>query len=443
MDMTSLSLLETQSANLVASIRSLVVHCQSQGISGEFQETSTTFSSSGGLTDVYRMRKTILDQLANIQSSLQTPPDFLRQLATQNQLLACLRWLGDFQVLAFIPLIGSVATRDVADLSGTPEAQLTRVIHMMSTAGFLQQPQPGHVGHTALSTSFVKNPSLLDASLFLSETAGPSALQMSAATQRFGMSDRMDETAYNIAFSDPAAFANVYMQRPRLQRQWRAYLRYAGGDFETDLLDVLCRYNWDSLDNATVVEVGSITTATAVALAAVHPALQFVVQMSNPLVNHHQWDPAKYIQSTRSGSSITIQQRAPGALQTVVDAAVYVIHLHIASLAAPSAEVPGRIVAELRANIGVLRSNRRASLLLVTSPLLRVDGGPDVQATARLRDLTQWQLTNGRGMDIDELFELLSGMADSMGRLIVVNRYSAPNNSLLVFEVRYQLHAER
>ncbi|RYC54169.1 hypothetical protein CHU98_g12036, partial [Xylaria longipes] len=68
---------------------------------------------------------------------------------------------------------------------------------------------------------------------------------------------------------------------------------------------------------------------------------------------------------------------------------------------------------------------------------------PDVQATARLRDLSQWQLANGRGMDMDEFFELLSGMGDSMGRFIIVNQYSAPNGALVVHEVRFQLHVER
>ncbi|RYC56966.1 hypothetical protein CHU98_g9229, partial [Xylaria longipes] len=335
--MTSLSLLETQGASLAATIERLVVYCRNQGISGEYPGTSPDglmsqpLPLSSSLSEAYRIRKSILGQLAKIQSLLQQPADFLQHLATQNQLLACLRWLGDFQVLAFIPLEGSIATRDVADLSGTPETQLTRVIHMMSTAGFLHQPQPGHVAHTSLSIPFVTNPSLLDASLFLSETAALSAFQMSAATQRFGMSDRRDETAYNLAFSTPAAFANVYMQRPRLQRQWRAYLRFGAGDFEMDLLDILSRYNWNGLGNATVVEVGSFSTATATALATWYPSLHFVVQMSDPLANGHQGHLAKYNQGLRPGSRITVQQRAPGALQTVIDAAIYIIHLHIAS----------------------------------------------------------------------------------------------------------------
>ncbi|KAI1267867.1 hypothetical protein F5Y18DRAFT_415420 [Xylariaceae sp. FL1019] len=408
-------------------------------ISGLGTGSSSALSSS--INDGHRLQKTILGQLAQLQSHLQQPADFLQHLAIQNQLLSCLRWLGDFQVLALVPQTGSIAIRDVADLSGTPEPQLVRIIHMMSTAGFLHQPQSGHVAHTALSAPFATNPSLLDASLFLSETAGPSALQMSTATQRFGLSNRMDETAYNMASGNPAAFTHAYLQRPRLQRQWRAYLRLGFGDFEMELSDMMSRYDWDSLGKATVVEVGALSAATALELTSLHPNLDFIVQMCDPIGNGHQFDSTKLNSNKRPGSRIAVHPRAPGALQTVDDAAVYVVHVHTAPFGAPWAEVPARIVAELRANIGVIRVNRRATLLLVTSPAQRTDGAAmNVEATGRLRDLSLWQLANGRGVEMEELAQILSGMADGIGRLVLVNRYSAPNNSLVVFEMRYQLH---
>ncbi|KAI0145388.1 hypothetical protein GGR57DRAFT_480574 [Xylariaceae sp. FL1272] len=435
-----LSLLETQASSLVASLQSLVQFCHNSDSFMNGLSTDSGSASPNTINDGHRLQKTILGQLAQLQSHLQQPADFLQHLAIQNQLLACLRWLGDFQVLVLVPQTGSIAIRDVADLSGTPEPQLARIVHMMSTAGFLHQPQSGQVAHTALSAPFATNPSLLDASLFLSETAGPSALQMSTATQRFGLSTRMDETAYNMASGNPAALTHIYLQRPRLQRQWRAYLRLGFGDFDMELSDMMSRYDWDSLGKATVVEVGAISAATAMELTSLHPKLDFIVQMCDPVSNGQQCD-AKCTPNKRPGSRIAVHQRAPGALQTVDDAAVYIMHVHTTPFSAPWAEVPARIVAELRANIGVMRVNRRATLLLVTSPTRRTDGAAmNVEATGRLRDLSLWQLANGRGVEMEELAQILSGMADGMGRLVLVNRYSAPNNSLVVFEMRYQLH---
>jgi AraC-like DNA-binding protein len=163
-------------------------------------------------------------------------------------------------VLACIPLFGSVPLKDVADLAGVPVTQLCRVVRMTATAGFLQVLQPDHVAHTALSAPFVTKPSYLDAAMFLSGTAAPAALQMAAATQRFGHSQRPNESAYNVAFNTSATFASACEQRPKLQRQWPAYLRYGTGDVGDCVTDILAAYlDPLRLGNATVVEVNPYT----------------------------------------------------------------------------------------------------------------------------------------------------------------------------------------
>lgn len=99
--------------------------------------------------------------------------------------------------------------------------------------------------------------------MFLSDTAAPVALQMAVATQRFGDSQRPDESAYNIAFNTSATFASACAQRPKLQRQWPTYLRYATGDVDASVTDILTRLDWLSLGNALVVDV-SLSTLDAV-----------------------------------------------------------------------------------------------------------------------------------------------------------------------------------
>lgn len=162
-------------------------------------------------------------------------------------------------MLACIPLNGSVSCKDVADLAGVPETQLCRIVRMTATAGFLCEPLPGRIAHSPLSAPFVTKPSLLDAAMFLSETAAPAALQMAMATQRFGNSQRPNESAYNVAFNTSTTFANTCEQRPKLQRQWPAYLRYGTGEADANLTDILTRLDWLSLGRASVVEVSFLT----------------------------------------------------------------------------------------------------------------------------------------------------------------------------------------
>jgi hypothetical protein len=151
-------------------------------------------------------------------------------------------------VLACIPLGHGVPIEDVAELAGVPEPQLSRVVRMMATTGFLHEPQPGHVAHSSLSAPFVTRPSYLDAAMFLTETAAPVALQMPAATHP-------QESAYNLVFN--TTFASVCAQRPKVLRQWSAYLRYGMGDKDTNAMDVLPQFDWLGLGKSSVVMVAS------------------------------------------------------------------------------------------------------------------------------------------------------------------------------------------
>ena len=159
-------------------------------------------------------------------------------------------------MLAYIRLNGSVPAKDIADLAGVPETQLCRIVRMTATAGFLQEPPPGYIAHTALSAPFVTKLSHLDATLFLAQTAAPAALQMAAATQRFGNSKKSDECAYTLAFKTSHTFRSACEQK-KLQRQWSAYLQCVGvvGDSVTELLD---RLNWQDLGNGCIVDVSLI-----------------------------------------------------------------------------------------------------------------------------------------------------------------------------------------
>jgi hypothetical protein len=165
--------------------------------------------------------------------------------------------LGEFQVLACSPLSGSVPAKDVADLAGVPETQLCRIVRTTVTAGFLHEPQPGHISHTALSAPFVTKLSYLDAAIFLAETAAPTALQMAVATQRNGHSDRLSESAYSLAFSTSQTFQSACEQQTKLQRQWSAYRRCMG-DMDDSLTELLSQLDWRSLGNACIVDVSLV-----------------------------------------------------------------------------------------------------------------------------------------------------------------------------------------
>lgn len=144
------------------------------------------------------------------------------------------------------------------------ETQLARIVRMTATAGFLSEPQPGYIAHTALSAPFVSNLSYLDAAMLLAETAAPAALHMTAATQRCmdGHSDRPEASAYSLAFNTSQTFQSAYEQRPRLHRQWLAYLRYTGAE-DDGIIELLNGLDWFSLSSACIVDVSEAASTSS------------------------------------------------------------------------------------------------------------------------------------------------------------------------------------
>jgi len=173
--------------------------------------------------------------------------------------LSCLRWLCEFQVLACIPLGDSVAVRDLGELLGIPEAHLDSVIGMMTAAGFLSQPQPHHVAHTALSAAFLSDLSLCDAARFLGECVVPAALHMAEMSRRHAgphtPHQSSHETAFSLALTTPSVSQPVWDRDSKLRRQWLAFLTHACGVHDLASSDILARFDWFNLGNACIVEV--------------------------------------------------------------------------------------------------------------------------------------------------------------------------------------------
>jgi hypothetical protein len=140
---------------------------------------------------------------------------------------------------------------------------------------------------------------------------------------------------------------------------------------------------------------------------------------------------------------ITVQKRPLAALQMVKDAAVYILHLPSHSPGGPFHSLLARILAQLRAHLGVLRANASATLIL--APRVLPEPGtadPDVEAMARLHDLSRLQLANEREMEMGELVEMVNSVHDGMGRLVVVNKLRSRKSATVALGVKYQAYTD-
>lgn len=111
-------------------------------------------------------------------------------------------------------------------------------------------------------------------------------------------------------------------------------------------------------------------------------------------------------------------------------------------MASPRSLSP-QIAAELKAHLGVLRASSTSRLILTARLLPETDVvDAEVAAMARLRDLSLLQLVNDHELDMLEFMDMLNGVGDSEGRLVLVNKLCAWTDTTVAFEIRYQAYAD-
>ncbi|KAF2158584.1 hypothetical protein M409DRAFT_30911 [Zasmidium cellare ATCC 36951] len=382
-------------------------------------ETKTSLLSPDDPLEAHCARNAVVAKLAKLQTLVADPSDLLSQLAMQNQILGCLHWLGEFQILAFIPRLGSIALQDVAELASVPEPQLRRIVRMMAAVAFLREPRVGQVEHTALSAPFGDRPSYHDALRFLTNTAAPAAMQMVPLTQRM----RQQQLLHGAAFNDlPLATGLEHQAAPR--RQWPSYVRYALGDQDSSIESILKSFDWTSLGAATVVDVGARSTTMACTLAECHPSLNLVVQMNVP--------PEVASPDAVRNVRVAVQTRTWAMPQTVRHAAVYALRVPYDFPTVFAQSRPARLRAELEAHLGVLRENSAARLIVtarllprssdITDDLDSDDGVVKIDGEAvkaHVFDMSLLQLANDRELEVADLKELVSSVGDGSGHLVL------------------------
>jgi hypothetical protein len=131
---------------------------------------------------------------------------------------------------------------------------------------------------------------------------------------------------------------------------------------------------------------------------------------------------------------VTVQQRPHGAMQPISGASIYVLQMEA------SAEVSyAQVRVELVAHMDVLRRSRAASLILAL-PLLPEPGSlpPDMEAAARIRDLSSLQLINKTELEIGKLIEIVQDARDAQGGLAVTKKLLFRNGSVAAIGLQYE-----
>ncbi|KAK9775323.1 putative O-methyltransferase domain-containing protein [Seiridium cardinale] len=272
---------------------------------GPTPENPSSLLPAGAPTWARAEQVALRDALAEAQILATDASEFVHELAVGNNQFACVRWLCHFNIPLILPLspgqieaagepvdrTGSDASRHtfptksyaaIAEAAGVPEHQLRSIARMAMLAGFLAEPEPGHVCHSSLSAAMAAQPQLFEWARFVTSSSSLMVSAMVEATERWGEDRAANHTAYAIAWdTDLTVFGHVAAD-PDLQGRWASYMRaltQSEGMTVKHLVEGW-RCGWDALvaRGAVLVDVGGSAGHVSVALARAFPGLRAIVQ---------------------------------------------------------------------------------------------------------------------------------------------------------------------
>ncbi|KAH9866832.1 hypothetical protein IAQ61_007421 [Plenodomus lingam] len=339
----------------------------------------------------------------------------------QVQVVACLRWLCEFNILPCIPKHQSVSYEDLSQLALVPEGHLRRICRMLIAAEFLEEVASTHVGHTALSYAFVNNFALSDGLAFLTETILPASLKMVEASKPF---QKTYQSPYSAAFGVSTSFTDQALQHSRLSRQFDHFIRCIASDTGDELLDILSQMSINGGKEALVVDVECTSLTIVQTLAALHPRLSFVAQFVKelPLTDGKEMPESV-------PSRIQCCRRSNPEIQPIRNASIYVLFLQ--SMDTNEAAVGRQVINCLQAHADILRCNCDAKLVIIaaTTPTAEVDWHKHVAHMCR------FQLSHGAPLDSLELCSVLDEALRSVPELSLAGRTMSANGDFSKYEI--------
>ncbi|KAJ6183795.1 hypothetical protein N7519_005096 [Penicillium mononematosum] len=318
--------------------------------------------------EIQEARQVILENAYRLQQLIIEPNQYLARLAVYPQHLAAIQWLCHFKIPSLVPSDSTISYPDLAAAAHVPLHQLKSITRMAITGNFLQETPLNQVLHNKTSAHFVSNPSLCDWALFLAEDSAPMA--------------------------------------PKLVERFSGYMKNVAKGEGTNVKHLIQGYDWETLGNATVVDVGGSSGHASIALAEIYPQLKFIVQ-DLPMVIKTSASQVPDAVSSR----VTFQSHDFFTPQPVIDGDVYLLRMILHDWPRDEAQ---KILSHLAVAL-----SRPGSRIIVMDTVLPNPGSAPVseEALLRVRDMTMMQTFNSHERGMEE-WEALVQAADSTLKII-------------------------
>ncbi|PVI04128.1 S-adenosyl-L-methionine-dependent methyltransferase [Periconia macrospinosa] len=404
-------------AQISTSVAQLQEQLSAQGL------PSPSFDESFNATyppNVTQLRDSLLDASAELHELLLDPLMVLFKFASISN-LAIIDLVARYKIPEMIPPGGRISFEEIGQKVGLETNVIRRFLRNAMAMHILEEPEPGMVAHTSIS-KFLANPAINGWAEFEGRDTWPASTRIVDAVQKWPNSQLPNETAWVLANNGKSVQDVIATEPERAMRfaNGMGAIDYVPG-YNMSLLPTV--YDWASLGNAKIVNVGGAMGQAAIELTKNFPNLTVIVQDSAAMMGGGggQLVPAEL------KDRITFQEHELFAPQNET-APVYFFRLAFRGLGDQFAE---RI---LKAQIPALEPG--AKLLIQDVVMPEHDVVPLwKERTQRSVDMALQVFGNGRERYLDEWKALLAA-AD---KRFVLEKVHVPKDNLLgVLEVTWK-----
>ncbi|KAL8972203.1 MAG: hypothetical protein Q9197_002893 [Variospora fuerteventurae] len=197
--------------------------------------------------------------------------------------------LSHWNIFSAVPLDGEISYADLAAKVGLAEERLRRFIRQAMTNHVFTESRPGFVAHTATSAVPARIPSFRWFMEHNAEDGGPAYPKVITALEKWGASDQPAESGFGLAFGLDAQDGKDSVFRFvaedgegekkgfRMKRIGNA-MEGMKGDGAYNVGHAQQGFDWASLGDATVVDLGGSVGHLSIELATQNPNLKCIVQ---------------------------------------------------------------------------------------------------------------------------------------------------------------------
>ncbi|KAL4962937.1 S-adenosyl-L-methionine-dependent methyltransferase [Aspergillus stella-maris] len=357
------------------------------------------------------------------------PSEFLPHLANGFQYVSGLTWLCNYRIFHLVPLTHPITYETLSQLSGVPIPRLKSIIRFgMTTSLFTESPDGLSVSHTATSAHLARDEDAYNYATYLCSRTAPTALHMTDAHKRWGVSSTAtNQTAYNAAFDTYLPFFEDLKHNPGREEEFARLMKSVRSSEALSLRYLVAGVDLGFvMDGGRVVDVGGSTGSAAIALAKAHPTVNFTVQ--DLPSNIEAGAQAATSLPTHIQTRLEFQPHDFTTPNPVQDAEAYLLRMILHDWADAQA------INILRNIVCAMNTHSR---LFIMDIVLPVPGSVPmgIERIARARDLTMMQMFNSKERELGEWVALL-GEADERLRLVGVKKPFG--SALSVLEVRLE-----